>query len=87
MHEVAVVQPCCISCNQMQACLTVVCTYISHFNKYKLYLRMKMESTQSCVFSVMRSTCEMYFYFSQRLGKLPCGGSIAIDSSGMVIAE
>lgn len=32
-------------------------------------------------------SCKMYFYFSQRLGKLPSGGSIAIDSSGIVTAE
>lgn len=51
------------------------------------YLLMKMDGTQSCVFSIMCFTRKMYFYFSQRPGKLPCGESIAIDSSGIVIAE
>lgn len=40
----------------------------------------------SC-FSIMCFGCKMYFYFCQRLGKLLCWGSIAIDLSGMATAE
>lgn len=89
MHEVASTCYCSAflyCCNKTRACLTVVCTYISI---YMPHLLMKMDNTRICqeLFSIMCFTCKMYFYFSQRLGKLPCGGSIAIDSSGMATAE
>lgn len=50
---------------------------------------MKIDATRTCreMFSIMCFSCKIYFYFPQRLGKLPCWGSIAIDSSGTATAE
>lgn len=89
MHEVASTY----QCTAFLDCLIKwglvwlqVCTCIFYFKIYMPYFLMTMDSTRCELFSIICFSW-MYFYFSQTLDKLPCGGSIAIDSSGIVTAE